>query len=99
MSQMFSIQVQPEDAYLLDEILNEPSLDAKIVTKKNFNGQTELIDLFCNATLMSIPFIARAVFLGIKSRKDVNIKYNGIKIQGLSQENATEILKKLIDKK
>lgn len=96
---MFTIQVQQADATLLNEVIDDLSIETKILTTKNFNGQTELIKLFCEATLMAIPFITRIIVVAIKSRKDIEIKYNGITIQGLSQDNATEILKELIDKK
>ena len=96
---MFLIQIEKQNLELLDEIIKQPDIETTIVSKKNFNGQTELVELLCTATLTSIPFIYKIIIAGINSRKNILIKYNGITINGLSQENAYKVLEKLIEKK
>ena len=96
---MILFQIEPDDFFLFNEIVDDPSIEKKIIDKKNFNGQTELIELLCSATMLSIPILGKIIIESIKSRRNIIIKHNGTTIKGLSQDNVTKILEKLIDKK
>jgi hypothetical protein len=94
---MITIQLEKTDSEIINEFQGIAAAETHLVEKSNFNGQ-DVIDLVLKLTPISLPFIANVVNTAIKAKKQIVIKHKGMTIQGLSEKNSVEILKKLIDK-
>jgi aspartyl/asparaginyl-tRNA synthetase len=95
---MILIEVSPNEKVLIDTELNNNYLKADFLNKKNFNGQTEILEVLIQLSTFSIPIIAGIIIKQIKARKHIEVKYKGLKIKGLSETNTVKILEKLIEK-
>ena len=96
-NQMITIQLEKADSEIITELQNITAAETQLVEKSNFNGE-EVVDLVLKLSPISLPFIANVINATIKAKKQIVIKHKGMTIQGLSEKNSVEILKKLIDK-
>lgn len=94
---MINIQLEKGETDLISELQAIRSAEPMLVEKNNFNGQ-DLVDVVVKLTLTSLPFVASVIKTAIKEKKQIVIKHKGMTIQGLSEKNSVEVLKKLIDK-
>lgn len=96
---MILLELEPNEKESVETIIKENSLDGEILEKKNFNGQTEILQIIFVLTSASLPIIGKIIIEKIRSKKHIEVKYKGLTIKGLSEENTLKMLKKIIDKK
>jgi hypothetical protein len=96
---MIIINLEQSDKNTIEKLLKDNGIESEIIDKKNFNGQSEIIELICTLSTVSLPIIAKIIVERIRSRKYIEVKHKGLIIKGLSEENTVKILEKLIGKK
>lgn len=95
---MILLELSPTDKAHIEAEIKESTLDAQVLEKKNFNGQTEILEVLIVLSTSALPIIAKLIIERIRSRKHIEVKYKGLTIKGLSEKNTIDILGKLIEK-
>lgn len=97
-AQTISVQVQKDDAKFLDAVRNASELESFELETSSFDGQSEIVTVVLTLAPMAIGLIGKLVTEQIRARRYIKIVYKGVQIQGLSDENATHLIEKLIEK-
>jgi hypothetical protein len=97
-AQTISVQVQKDDTKFLDAVRNASELESFELETSSFDGQSEIVTVVLTLAPMAIGLIGKLVTEQIRARRYIKIVYKGVQIQGLSDENATHLIEKLIDK-
>ncbi|UTH74201.1 hypothetical protein [Chromobacterium sp. IIBBL 290-4] len=97
-TQSISIQVQKNDEDFLQAMRAETEIGFVELETSSFDGQSEITTVVVTLTPLVIGLIGRIVSQQLKARRYIKVVYKGLQIQGLSDENATRLIEKLIDK-
>ena len=95
---MLSVQVQKDDVAFREQLKKAPGASQELETS-SFDGQSEIVTVLLALTPVVVAFLGKVISDQIKARRYVKVVYRGMQIQGLSDENATRLIEKLLEKK
>lgn len=91
---MICLEMSQDDAKLLEVFKgNEDLILISII--KRFDGVSDYIQALVTLTTISIPLVAKIIIEKIRSKKHISIKYGGIEIKGISEDNVFQVLENL----
>lgn len=93
-----SVQIQKDDTAFRQRLKEAPSVYHELETS-SFDGQSEIVTVLLTLTPIVVAFLGKVISDQIKARRYVKVIYRGMQIQGLSDENATKLIEKLLEKK
>lgn len=96
--QTISVQVQKDDVEFLSVVRGTSELESFELETSSFDGQSEIVTVVLTLAPMVIGLIGKLVTEQIRARRYIKVVYKGVQIQGLSDENATHLIEKLIEK-
>jgi hypothetical protein len=96
---MISVQIQKSDSDFLELIAQDDKLEYEQLETSSFDGQSEIVTLVITLTPMVLGFLGKIITEQIRSERYVKVIYEGVQVQGLSEENATRLIQKMIEKK
>ena len=95
---MLVLEVYERDTIeLQNEIKELTENGAVVIRSKTFQGAPETIRLLIELTPVVLASITTIVLTNIKAKKHISIKYKGVEVTGISEENVLKIFEKLID--
>lgn len=96
---MISVQIQKRDSDFLGLISQDDKLEYEQLETSSFDGQSEIVTLVITLTPMVLGFLGKIIAEQIRSKRYVKVIYEGVQVQGISEENATKLIQKMIEKK
>jgi hypothetical protein len=96
--EVISVQVQKNDQNILDLFKAEVDMDYFELETSSFDGQSEIVTLVITLAPLVIALVGKIVSEQIKKQRYIKVIYKGLQIQGMSDENVTRLIEKLIEK-
>lgn len=91
------LELPKEDIQLVDELKRMFPDSVVSVSSEKFDASIELTELVLSLTIGTIPFITKIVIELIRARKHIKIKHKGLEVVGISEKNAEQLLRQIID--
>lgn len=79
------------------KIQNEIPKDIELFESKKSDASKFFIEALVTLSTISIPYLAEIIIEKIKSNKHIELKYEGLEVKGISEDNVMEILDKLLN--
>lgn len=97
-TQTISVQVQKDDAEFLRAVRSASELESFELETSSFDGQSEIVTVVLALAPLAIGLIGKLVTEQIRARRYIKVIYKGVQIQGLSDDNATHLIERLVEK-
>lgn len=92
-----SLQVHKQDSAILEELTANLDVPVTKLETSSFDGQSEIVTLVITIAPMVLTFLGKIITEQIRARKYIKVVYNGVQIQGITEDNAVAILEKIIN--
>ena len=86
-----------ETIELQNEIKELTENGATLIRSKTFQGTAETIRLLIELTPVVLTAVTAIVVTNIKAKRHISIKYKGVEVTGISEENALKIFENLMN--
>jgi len=92
-----SLQVHKQDSAIIEELTANLDVPVTKLETSSFDGQSEIVTLVITIAPMVLTFLGKIITEQIRARKYIKVVYNGVQIQGITEDNAAAILEKIIN--
>ena len=93
---MITIELPTVDEDVIKELTETHTSNVTVVHLKKFHGPADLTQVLIALTPLLIPVIAKIVIEQIRSRKYIVVKHKDTVVQGISEQNITQVLEQLL---
>lgn len=95
---MIIVKILNQDLDYFQDFQNELPEKIKIVTKKKFHGEPEMVELLIGISSITVPVLAKVIIEYLKNRGKISMKYRGIEISNATEKNIKAILDDILTK-